>query len=151
MFAWVEGFHFQRIIEWLLCSSRATYSRLPRTMSRWLLNVSKEGDSSGRGFLLWHTALLHLDPSLPPSLGWREPCRQTAYSHACHPAVLKDCLVWGRERGKKGRTEEVRNCFITTHSGGSLREEETLVESTHHRLVTPLTVYQLPGLISIPC
>jgi len=28
------------------CSSRTTYSQLPRTVSRWLLNISKEGDST---------------------------------------------------------------------------------------------------------
>ena len=28
------------------CSGRATYSSLPRTVSRWLLNMSKDGDST---------------------------------------------------------------------------------------------------------
>jgi len=28
------------------CSSRATYSWLPRTMSRWFLNISEKGNST---------------------------------------------------------------------------------------------------------
>lgn len=33
----------------------------------------------------------------------------------------------------------------------SQRDTETSVESTHHCLLTPLTVYQLPALISVQC
>lgn len=86
-----------------------------------------------------------------PWVGESHVGRQHIAMHAIQLFWKTVLCEGGKDGRREGGTEEVRNCFITTRAGGSLREEEALVESTHHSLITPLTVYQLPGLISIPC
>lgn len=50
--------------------------------------------------------------------------------------------------GKKGGGEQMLQCCLWQRSQ---RDTETSVESTHHCPLTPLTVYQLPALISVQC
>lgn len=102
------------------CSSRATQRRLPRTMPRWLLKISKDAPESSPLVRLW----------LPPSLLWaflspvprRESHRpfslSTSRTALCSPAPGLPCpsiCTWeaGEESGGKEQGMSIPAASLT--------------------------------------